>query len=426
LVAAVGFAEKGHSVVGVDSNAAVVENLTRGVPHIYEPGLEQRLGRALATGNLRFTTDLHDAVKVSEVLFIAVGTPSDVDGSADLSNVLAVAQQVGEVVSKGQIVVLKSTVPVGTNARVTAIIRAAAGEAIEVVSNPEFLKEGTAVADFLNPDRVVIGSSCPVTQAVMRTLYAPFYRRTGRILFMDAVSAEITKYGANAMLATRISFMNEMADLCAAVGGDVDAVRRGMGADARIGDRFLFAGAGYGGSCFPKDVRALLRMANELDIPLRIAHSVDEVNTQQRQLVGRSLISYFKDRGGLAGKRVAVWGLAFKPNTDDMREAPARELLVQLLAQGAEVVAYDPAAMPKAQELFPTGVTFAGDLYAAVAGADALAIMTEWGMFQGADLGAVQEAMNTPVIFDGRNLFRLEEMRAAGFTYWSIGRPLVG
>jgi UDPglucose 6-dehydrogenase len=419
LVAGVCFAESGNDVICVDKDAAKVEALRAGHMPIYEPGLEELLRRNTAEERLTFTTDLDAAVKASTVVFIAVGTPEGEDGSADLQYVLGVARQIGRALNGYKVIVDKSTVPVGTAQRVKAAVAQETAHPFSVVSNPEFLKQGAAVDDFMKPDRVVIGADDPEAVSVMQELYAPFTRTDAPIMVMDTASAELAKYAANAMLAVRISFMNEVANVCEAVGADVDHVRRAVGSDRRIGPSFLFPGVGFGGSCFPKDVKAMGRFAAHEGYEFKLLKAVDDVNALQKTRLAAKMRDHF---GDLRGKAIALWGLAFKPKTDDMREAPAIPLIESLLAAGATVRAYDPEAMGVAKRLFGDRITFAANNYDALRGADALAIVTEWNEFRRPDLARVKSLLNNPVIFDGRNLFQPERMRAEGFTYYSIGR----
>jgi UDPglucose 6-dehydrogenase len=375
--------------------------------------------RNVAEERLSFTTDLPGAVEKSDILFIAVGTPQDEDGSADLSHVLAVAEAIGRAMNGFKVVINKSTVPVGTAARVREVIASLTTHPFAVVSNPEFLKEGTAVDDFLKPDRVVIGTDDPKVELIMRALYEPFVRTGHPILVMDPPSAELTKYAANAMLATRISFMNEVANLCDRVGADVHNVRMGMGTDTRIGASFLFPGVGYGGSCFPKDVKALIRTAHDHEVAMRVVESVDEANERQKAVMVPRIEAYL---GGLSGKVVAVWGLAFKPRTDDMREAPALANIEALLAAGASVRAYDPKAMTPARSLIGESVKLCQRSYEAVEGADALLVVTEWNEFREPDFERIKSLMRRPAIFDGRNIYNPRIVKDLGFHYEGVGR----
>jgi UDPglucose 6-dehydrogenase len=419
LVVGACLAENGNSVTCVDSDASKVEALRRGEIPIYEPGLEEMVPRNVREERLVFTTDIKAAVEASEILFIAVGTPQDEDGSADLTHVLEVADAIGRHMNGFKIVINKSTVPVGTARKVRETIAARSSHRFAVVSNPEFLKEGTAVDDFLKPDRVVIGVDDPEVERVMRDLYEPFVRTGHPILVMDPLSAELTKYAANAMLATRISFMNEVANLCDKVGADVRQVRMGMGTDARIGASFLFPGLGYGGSCFPKDVKALIRTARDYQVPMRVVQAVDETNNDQKAIIVPRVAAHL---GGLRGKQIAIWGLAFKPKTDDMREAPALTVIEALLKEGASVKAYDPKAMAVARSILGDRITFCERSYDAVQGADALLLVTEWNEFREPDFARIKSLMRKPAIFDGRNIFNPEVLRELGFHYEGIGR----
>jgi UDPglucose 6-dehydrogenase len=386
---------------------------------IYEPGLEELVRRNRHENRLTFTTTLPRAVRGSTIVFIAVGTPQGEDGAADLQHVLEVAREVARAMNGYKVIVDKSTVPVGTAALVREVIRRETTHPFSVVSNPEFLKQGAAIDDFMKPDRVVIGAEDPRAREIMQELYAPFTRTGAPIMTMDCASAELTKYAANAMLATRISFMNEVANVCEAVGADVDEIRRAIGADKRIGTSFLFPGVGYGGSCFPKDVKAMIHFASQRDYDFRILRAVEEVNSAQKTRLAAKMRSHF---GTLKGRTIAIWGLAFKPRTDDMREAPSVPLIKMLLAEGADVQAYDPEATKVAKGIFGNKVTFATKNYDALKGADGLAIVTEWSEFRRPDFEKMRKLMRSPVIFDGRNLFEPEQMKQSGFTYYSIGR----
>ncbi len=420
LVAGTCFAESGNTVVCIDIDQAKVDGLKRGVVPIYEPGLQELLERNVRDGRLSFTTSYAEGIPRAEVVFIAVGTPPGDDGSADLKYVLSAAREVGRHLSGYAVVVDKSTVPVGTAKKVTAAIREMTKHEFDVVSNPEFLKEGAAIDDFLKPDRVVIGSESKRAAEVMEELYAPFVRTGNPILQMDVASAELTKYAANAMLATRISFMNEIANICMRVGASIDHVRKGIGSDARIGSRFLFAGVGYGGSCFPKDVQAVVRTAADLGYDFQILKAVESVNERQKHLLVEMVQKHFgKD---LAGKRIAVWGLAFKPNTDDMREAPAVVVIEGLLAAGAKVTAYDPESMNECKKHhLGDRIDYAEAPMNTLDGADALVLVTEWNEFRRPDFEAVKGALKTPVIFDGRNVYPRATLERLGFTYYGIG-----
>jgi UDPglucose 6-dehydrogenase len=419
LVVGTCLAENGNAVVCVDNDETKVAALRRGEIPIYEPGLEEMISRNVAEDRLSFSTDLPAAVQSSDILFIAVGTPQGEDGSADMTHVLRVAEGIGRAMNGHKIVVNKSTVPVGTARRVRDVISRLTSHPFAVVSNPEFLKEGAAVDDFLKPDRVVVGTDDPGAEAVMRELYAPFVRTGNPILVMDLASAELTKYAANAMLASRISFMNEIANLCDRVGADIGEVRTGIGTDSRIGSSFLFPGIGYGGSCFPKDVKALLLVGKDAGVPLHVVAAVDRVNDAQRVVLVPRIEAHL---GGLKGKVVAIWGLAFKPRTDDLREAPALAVIRELLAKGAAVRAYDPKAVPAARRLLGDKVTFCQRSYEAVEGADALVLATEWNEFREPDFERVRTLMRHAAIFDGRNIYNPRHLREMGFHYEGVGR----
>jgi UDPglucose 6-dehydrogenase len=418
-VAGACLAENGNDVVCIDKDPAKVKKLQRGHIPIYEPGLEELVRRNRTEKRLTFTTNLARGVRASQIIFIAVGTPTDEDGSADLKHVLDVARETARAMNGYKVIVNKSTVPVGTAARVREIVRRETTYPFSVVSNPEFLKQGAAIDDFMKPDRVVIGAEDPRAADLMKELYAPFTRTGAPIMLMDCASAELSKYAANAMLATRISFMNEVANVCEAMGADVDEVRKAVAADRRIGPSFLFPGVGYGGSCFPKDVKAMLHFAQGAKYDFQILKSVEAVNEKQKVRLLEKLRTHF---GSLKGRRLAIWGLAFKPRTDDMREAPAVPLINGLLAEGATVQAYDPEAMKVAKSIFGSKVTYADNSYAALTGADALVLVTEWNEFREPDFERMRKLMRAPVIFDGRNIYNPEQIRAQGFTYSSIGR----
>lgn len=420
LVVGAGLAETGNDVICADIDEAKIARLQKGEIPIYEPGLDRLVERNLAEGRLHFTTDVGMAARESDVIFIAVGTPPDEDGSADLKHVLRVAETIGENMNGEKIVITKSTVPVGTASKVRAAIEARTEHRVHVCSNPEFLKEGAAVDDFMKPDRVVVGVDSDYAKQVLEELYAPFVRTGKPVLFMDIASAEITKYAANAMLATRISFMNMIARLCEEVGADVNLVRKGIGTDERIGPAFLFAGAGYGGSCFPKDVKALVRTMHEHGVDPSILEAVEQVNEGQKRAPLRAVLNRFGP--SLDGRTIAVWGLSFKPETDDMREAPSLVVVEGLLAAGARVRVHDPEAMRVAREHFGDRVVYASSNYDALDGADALVIMTEWQPYRRPDLERMKVLLRQPIIFDGRNLFEPARMREAGFEYTSIGR----
>ena len=419
LVAGACFAESGNDVICVDNNDAKVRLLQRGKVPIYEPGLEELVRRNRQEGRLTFSTALPKAVRESSIIFIAVGTPQDEDGSADLKHVLGVARDIAKSMNGYKVIVDKSTVPVGTSRKVQEVVQRETTHPFSVVSNPEFLKQGAAIEDFMKPDRVVIGAEDPRATELMLELYAPFTRTGAPIMVMDCASAELTKYAANAMLATRISFMNEVANLCEAVGGDVDQVRKAIGADTRIGTSFLFPGCGYGGSCFPKDVQAMIRFASDGGYQFRILQSVEDVNRFQKT---RLFAKLKKQLRSVKGKTIAVWGLSFKPKTDDMREAPSIPLIESLLAAGAKVQAYDPEAFPVARGIFGSRITYASTNYDALKDADALVIVTEWNEFRRPDFARMRTLMRAPVIVDGRNLFTPEQMKQSGFAYHSIGR----
>ncbi len=419
LVAGACFAETGNDVICVDKDEAKVRLLRRGKIPIYEPGLEEIVRHNRTERRLTFTTSLERAVRASEVIFIAVGTPQGEDGSADLQHVMAVARDIARAMNGYKVIVDKSTVPVGTSEKVREVIRRETTHPFSVVSNPEFLKQGAAVDDFLKPDRVVIGAEDDKAAELMRQLYLPFTRTGAPIMVMDCASAELCKYAANALLATRISFMNEVATVCEIFGADVDQVRRAVGSDRRIGPSFLFPGCGYGGSCFPKDVQAILKFASDKHYEFQILRAVEAVNYAQKRRLAERIAAHF---GSLKGKTIAVWGLAFKPRTDDMREAPAIVIIHHLLAAGAKVVAYDPAAMGTARHIFGNRITYAAKAYEALNGADALAVVTEWNEFREPDFARMRKLLAGPVIFDGRNIYSKDQMKSHGFTYYSIGR----
>jgi UDPglucose 6-dehydrogenase len=421
LVAGACLAETGNDVVCVDKDGDKIARLQKNEIPIYEPGLEPMIRRNQAEGRLTFTTDSGAAIRAARVVFIAVGTPPGEDGSADLQHVLAVAKEIGRNLNDHKVVVTKSTVPVGTAEKVRAAVSAETRQSFAVCSNPEFLKEGAAIEDFMKPDRVVIGVDNDEAQAVMGELYAPFTRQGGeRILFMDIASAEVTKYAANAMLATRISFMNQMAEFCELVGADVHHVRRGIGSDQRIGRAFLYPGPGYGGSCFPKDVKAIIKTAQSLGLSLDVLKSVEDVNEAQKRVVLRKTLKYLGS--DLSGKTVGIWGLAFKAETDDMRESPTIPLIEGLLEAGARVQAHDPKATDSARTIFGDRVIYTADPYSAANGADALLIMTEWLMYRNPDFERVRKLLRRPLLIDGRNLYDPSRMTALGFEYHGIGR----
>ena len=425
LVTGTCFAEMGVEVFCVDIDRQKIENLRNGVVPIYEPGLEEMVIRNYEVGRLHFTTDLTEVLDQVEIVFSAVGTPPDEDGSADLKYVLDVARTIGRAMNKYLLVVTKSTVPVGTARRIRQTIadeldRRGVTIDFDIASNPEFLKEGAAVKDFMHPDRIVVGVESDRAKKLMEKLYHPYMLNNFRIIYMDIPSAEMTKYAANAMLATRISFMNDMANLCEIIGADVNMVRKGIGSDTRIGSSFLYAGCGYGGSCFPKDVKALIRTAAEHGYPMRILKAVEDVNEEQKTLLFRKLSAHFG--GDLQGRRVAMWGLAFKPETDDMREAPSLVLIDRLLEAGCQVMAYDPVAMPEARRRIGDRIAYANNIYETVEGADVLMVVTEWKEFRLPAWARIRSLMKTPLILDGRNIYNIAEIEEAGFTYHCIGR----
>jgi len=421
LVTGTCFAETGNHVLCVDIDDKKVKKLKEGVVPIYEPGLEILFERNVRQERLKFTTDLKEGVREAEVIFLALPTPPGEDGSADLSYVMGVAAELAELIDQYTVIVDKSTVPVGTAEKVHDILAdKLSKDLFDVVSNPEFLREGVAVDDFMRPDRVVVGTSSDRAREVMHHLYEPFVRQGNPIYFMDERSAEMTRYAANSYLATRISFMNEIANLCEKVGANVDMVRLGMGSDTRIGKRFLFPGVGYGGSCFPKDVQALAKTAHEYEYDFRILKSVMHVNQGQKHILAEKIIRYFG--GDLKGKTITLWGLAFKPNTDDIREAPALTIIEQLLQAGAQVKAYDPEATENVRAVFGDRVTFSNEQYEALISSDALAIVTEWPVFRTPSYKVLKELLSSPAIFDGRNIYDPETMKREGFHYESIGR----
>ena len=420
LVVGACLAETGNDITCADVDANKINSLLKNRIPIYEPGLEELVERNQAQHRLVFTTNVGEAIAKAEVIFIAVGTPPDEDGSADLRHVLTVAETIGQNLRREAVIVTKSTVPVGTAERVRSVVARSAQHPFHMCSNPEFLKEGAAVDDFMKPDRVVLGAESDHARSVMAELYAPFVRTGKPIIFMDIASAEMTKYAANAMLATRISFMNEIAALCERVGADVDLVRKGIGSDVRIGPSFLFPGPGYGGSCFPKDVQALIRTAREYGVALSVLDSVEEANRRQKRRLFEKLEAALD--GNLRGKHIAVWGLAFKPNTDDMREAPALNLIEALLSADATVAAHDPAAMAEARRRMGDAIRYADSNYEALEGADALVIVTDWNEYRHPDFARIKSILRRPIVIDGRNLYRAERMRAMGFVYDSIGR----
>lgn len=423
LVAGTCFAESGNDVVCVDIDGEKIARLRDGDIPIYEPGLQELIKRNVAEGRLSFTTDLVSAVRQSLVCYIAVGTPQGGNGAADLAAVIRVAAEIAGAMDGYRVIVNKSTVPVGTAERVRQVVASRTNHSFDVVSNPEFLKEGAAVEDFMKPDRVVIGSDSPRATELMKELYSPFVRTERPILVMSAASAEMTKYTANAMLAARISLMNEFANLCEQAGADITDVRRGVGFDQRIGHHFLFPGVGYGGSCFPKDVKAVIRSAAEHGLEFKLLQAVEEVNERQKRTLVDKIMAHFGEY--LRGMRFALWGLAFKPRTDDMREAPALTIINALLDAGAEVHAHDPEALAEAQRVFGGRIHYHRVNYEALADADALLVVTEWNEFRRPDFARMRQLMKRPVIFDGRNIYEPKEMRDLGFIYYSVGRPPV-
>lgn len=424
LVTGACFSEVGINVVCVDIDSKKIENLNKGIIPIYEPGLEDMITRNMNKGRLNFTTNIESAVKESEVVFISVGTPPDEDGSADLKYVLAVARDCGKHMTDYTLVVTKSTVPVGTSLKVKEAIQDELNKrnvAIEfdVASNPEFLKEGAAINDFLKPDRIVVGLNSKKAEDLMSSLYKPFTLNGHPVIFMDIVSAEMTKYAANAMLATKISFINDIANLCEIVGADVNKVRKGIGSDSRIGHKFIYPGIGYGGSCFPKDVQALIRTAHENNYDLQVLQAVESVNKYQKLVLFNKINTYYK--GDLKGKTIGVWGLSFKPQTDDMREAPALYIINSLLEAGANVKAYDPVAIEEAKHHFGDRITYCKEQYEALIDADCLAILTEWPEFKFPSFKIITKLLSKPIVFDGRNIYDREEMTKNGFEYFCIG-----
>ncbi len=431
LVTGTCLAESGNDVICMDVNRKKIEMLNSGVVPIYEPGLEELVKRNVVHGRLRFTADMAQAVRKSSVIFIAVGTPPGEDGSADLKYVLGAARDIARHMNGYKIVVNKSTVPVGTAEKVRSVLAGATRHAFEVVSNPEFLKEGSAIEDFMKPDRIVIGADSARAMQIMQNVYAPFVRKGDRTLVMDVRSAEMTKYASNAMLATKISFINEMANICESLGADIDNVRRGMGYDKRIGFDFLFPGVGYGGSCFPKDVKALVRTAQEHGIDAKVLRAVEAVNERQKHVLYDMIVRHFTSHGmkrgpagkkPLAGKTIAVWGLSFKPRTDDMREAPSLVIIDGLLRAGASVKAHDPVAMDEAVKIYQGRIELLEDGYETLQGSDALAVVTEWNEFRMPDFPKMMKLMKKPVIFDGRNIYNQDELKKLGFTYYGMGR----
>ncbi len=428
LVTGACFSETGINVTCVDIDSQKIVNLKKGIIPIYEPGLEPIIARNIEKKRLRFTTDLESSLKNCEAVFIAVGTPPDEDGSADLKHVLAVACDIGRYISNYMIVVTKSTVPVGTSNKVKEAIQQEIkkrGKEIlfDVVSNPEFLKEGAAVDDFLKPDRIIVGTDSEKAEKVIQKLYKPFLLNGHPLIFMDIHSAELTKYVANAMLATRISFMNEIANLCEILDADINAVRKGIGSDPRIGDKFIYPGIGFGGSCFPKDIKALIRTSDELNFNMEIIKAVESVNNRQKSIFSEKILQHFN--GMIKGKIIALWGLSFKPNTDDIREAPSLVLIEDMAGKGATVKAYDPAAMTEARRILGDRIIYSHDMYEAVIDANALVIVTEWPEFRVPNFKVLNRLMKQKIIFDGRNIYEPAEMKEYGFTYYPIGRRVL-
>ena len=419
LVTGTCFSETGNDVMCVDIDTEKISMLNKGQVPIYEPGLDEMIRRNVSEGRLSFTADIIRGVKESLFIFIAVGTPSADDGSADLSSVWAVAREIGKHMNGYKIIVTKSTVPVGTTERVGEIIRKETTETFDVASNPEFLKEGAAIDDFMKPDRVVVGTEDPRVTELMKELYAPFVRTGNPVLIMDIRSSELTKYAANAMLATRISFMNEMANLCEKLGADINLVRRGMGSDPRIGSSFLFPGVGYGGSCFPKDVKAIIKFGLEAGYAMKILPMVEEVNYLQKSTLADKVIQYYK--GTMKGRKVAIWGLSFKPKTDDMRDAPSLEIIKRLLEAGAVIEAFDPVAVKETRKIIGERITYGMKNYDVLKDADALLVVTEWNEFREPDFDKIKSLMKHPVIFDGRNIYDAKKLREKGFQYFGIG-----
>ncbi len=423
LVTGTCLAETGNEVVCVDIDNDKVEKMRNGIVPIYEPHLDVLFERNIKANRLKFTTSLDEGLAHGDIIFLALPTPEDEDGSADLSYVLNVSEEIGKKIKDYKVIVDKSTVPVGTAEKVQSVIAKNASCEFDVVSNPEFLREGFAVDDFLKPERIVVGSSSERATALMKKLYSPFVRSGNPIIIMDEKSAELTKYAANSFLATKITFMNEIANYCEKVGADVDMVRAGMGTDSRIGKRFLFPGIGYGGSCFPKDVKALQKAGKDENYDFKILNSVIEINSSQKTILFPKIESYFKN--DLKGKTIAIWGLAFKPETDDIREAPSIDMMDALLQQGARLQVFDPEAMPNIEKRFGDKLNYSKSMYAALDNADALLICTEWSIFRTPDYGRLKQLLNNPVVFDGRNLYNVNDMETEGFTYVSVGRKTV-
>lgn len=423
LVAGTCFAESGNDVICVDIDELKIKLLKRGKTPIYEPGLEELLKKNINEKRLKFSTDLELAVKKTDIIFLALPTPQSEDGSADLKHVLGVAKQIGKYMNGYKVIINKSTVPVGTAFKVRDIIKKETSYGFDVVSNPEFLKEGAAINDFLKPDRVVIGTSSEKATKIMEDVYAPFVRTGKPIIFMDELSSELTKYAANSLLATKVTFMNEIANLCEIVGADVNNVRKGVGSDERIGQQFLFPGVGYGGSCFPKDIAALVKTSDDYGYNFRILKSVENVNRDQKKVIVKKLLKHFDNKP--RGKVVTVWGLSFKPNTDDMREAPSITIINELVKHGVKVQAHDPVAIEEAKKKIGNKIKYYKNNYDALKGADALVIVTEWSEFRRPDFDKMKKLMKGKAIFDGRNIYNPEIMKQTGFTYYGIGRPII-
>ena len=425
LVSGTCLAETGINVECVDTDSRKIENLNRGIIPIYEPGLAPMIKRNVDAGRLNFSTNLKDSVKESQAVLIAVGTPPDEDGSADLKYVLAVAEDIGRYMTDYLLVITKSTVPIGTAEKVRNKIKEALAERganieFDVASNPEFLKEGDAVNDCMKPDRIIVGADSDRAFRIIEKLYKPFVLNGHPVIYMDIPSAEMTKYAANAILATKISFINDIANLCEKVGADINMVRRGIGSDSRIGNKFIYAGLGYGGSCFPKDVKAIIKTASEYDYDLKVMKAVDEVNERQKESIYHKLLNHFDNN--IKGRKIGIWGLSFKPNTDDMREAPSLTLIQRFLENGAEVTAYDPAAMEEARRRLGDKITYSEDSYGALVDADALVLVTEWNEFRNPNWTVINKLMKTKVVFDGRNIYEREILEQSGFKYYGIGR----
>ena len=423
LVTGTCFAETGNQVTCIDIDEAKVNQMNNSEVPFYEPNLESLFKKNIASGKLKFTHSLKEGVLGAEVVFLALPTPPEEDGSADLSYVLGVAKELGDILTDYKVIVNKSTVPVGTSEKVYACLKKNSKVEFSVVSNPEFLRQGQAVSDFMNPDRIVVGCSDDRSKTIMEELYQPFVDAGSEIYFMDEKSSELTKYAANSFLATKITFMNEVANFCELIGADVDSVRKAVGSDTRIGDKFLYPGIGFGGSCFPKDIKALLKSCNDLGYQFEILNSVVQINQVQKTIIYPKVLNYFK--GDLTGKKIAFWGLSFKPETDDLREAPSLYMIDKLQEHDLEIEVYDPEAMNKSRSILLDSVKYGKDQYSILDGADALVICTEWNLFKEPDFNKMKKLMNEPVIFDGRNIFNLDDMTSKGFYYSSIGRRIL-